>query len=399
MKNANRVALVLAIILIAASLLFVYGGSNNRAQPSTVNTRGLGLAAFGELLKQSGLPLQQDRSAVLNPGKNDLLILTNEDGTFNRIFGRETDADTIEPPVPEELSEEIAPPARKPREQVLLEQSIERHLKQGGRVLTLEFLSLDNRVTPKPPVTLSTVDKSKSFRVALSDDPFFFTADDIAGAIPLIGTSAEFHTYLIDHKPGVEMVVTDATFLRNRFIAKEQNAELGLWLVQKFLPPGGNIIFAEASAGNVEQRGALDELGKWAPAALWQFLITLGVALFTLNRRFGIPSREITKARGVKELMSAMSLTLQRANRHDHALLILRSNAIDQVRRTLRLSAGMSEAEVISRMHPDAQAIMANIIRLQGQYIPKKDAVNMAHFLEQHLKQMEFEEKARRAPQ
>jgi hypothetical protein len=97
--------------------------------------------------------------------------------------------------------------------------------------------------------------------------------------------------------------------------------------------------------------------------------------------------------------MSAMSLTLQRANRHDHALQIVRANAIDQVRRILRLSAGLSEAEVISRMHPDAQAIMANIIRLQGQYIPKKDAVNMAHFLEQHLKQMEFEEKARRAPQ
>ena len=386
MKNLNRIALVLALILVLAAVLFVYGGNSSNTTPSTVNTRGLGIAAYAELLRREGLPVEIDRSAVLNLKPNDVLVAVYDSFQHDEKY---------------QQFEEIAGPDEDfTPEPTKIEQSITRHLKAGGRVLWLVMPSSSADIRPEGDSHIwETSDKSQKFTIQCTGHTYEDSAPDQGDYVPLITESDNPTIYLYEEDGGISLEVGDATFLRNRFISQADNAELGIWLARRFLPPNGKLVFAEAAVGNEESRTALDELGRWATTAFWQFLLLGAVIVYTLNRRFGVASREITKPRGAKELMGAMSLTLQRAKRRDHALLILRSAAIDRVRKTLRLSAGLSENDIIARMHPDTQALMSQIVRMQGHEIDYKTAISAALSLEASLREMEQEQKASRAPQ
>lgn len=390
MKQFNRVALVLSLLLILSALIFVFGSGTGSTTPSSVNTRGLGLAAYAELLRKNNIPVVIDRSPVIKLSKNDVLLIVADNVKFYDRFQSEKSKEEFESKEGEEFSKE--PPSQ-------FQTSVSNHLKQGGRVMNLAMPTSRENFQPNGVVLeYTTPDKSAKFSVELGGEPYTLKADNQASELPLIQAGSDYLVYLDEMNGGIYLTVSDATFLRNRFIARADNAKLGVWLARKFLPQGGKLVISEASVGNQESRTALDEIGKWASAAFWQALFLGAVIVFTFNRRFGVASREITKARGAKELMEAMSLTLQRAHRRDHALLILRASALDRVRKSLRLSVGLSEHEVISRMHPDAQAIMATIIRLQGQSVPAKQATSLAQSLESHLRNMEQEVKASRAP-
>ncbi|MFM9873352.1 MAG: hypothetical protein ACKVQS_07800 [Fimbriimonadaceae bacterium] len=389
MKQFNRVALVLTLLLILSAVIFVFGSSGGNTTPSSINTRGLGIAAYAELLRRNNIPVEIDRSPVIKLSKNDVLLIVEDNAKFYDWFQEDTTKNDYAKDG-EEFSKEA--PSQ-------FQQSLTNHLKQGGRIMNLVMPTSREDFTPTASIQrVTTPNESESFDLQLGDEAYTLDEDSKTTELPLIVKGSEYFAYLTEESGGVYLDVADATFLRNRFIAKSDNAKLGVWLVKRFLPPGGKIVIAEASVGNQESRTALDEVGKWATAAFWQALFLGAVIVFTFNRRFGVASREITKARGAKELMGAMSLTLQRANRRDHALLILRASALDRVRKTLRLSIGLSEQDVISRMHPDAQSIMATIIRLQGQQVGAKQSIQLAQSLELHLREMEFEAKASRAP-
>lgn len=389
MKQFNRVALVLSLLLVLAAVIFVFGSGNGNTTPSSVNTRGLGIAAYAELLRRNNISVEIDRSPVIKLSKNDVLVTVEDNAKYFDWFQDETP--------PEEYEKEGEKFSKPPPSQ--FEQSVTNHLKQGGRIMNLVMPTSREDFQPTADIqTFTTPNKSESFQLQLGDEAYTLEKEEQSAELPLIVSGQNFLAYIQEDSGGIYLDIADATFLRNRFIAKSDNAKLGLWLAKKFLPPGGKYVIAEASVGNQETRTALDEVGKWASAAFWQTLFLFAVIVFTLNRRFGVASREITSARGAKELMGAMSLTLQRAHRRDHALLILRASALDRVRKTLRLSIGLSEQEVISRMHPDAQAIMATIIRLQGQSLGAKQATTLAQSLESHLRNMETEAKANRAP-
>jgi hypothetical protein len=389
MKQFNRVAIVLSLLLIFAALLFVFGSGTGNTTPSSVNTRGLGIAAYAELLRKNHIPVEIDRSPVIKLSKNDVLLTIEDNANFYDWFNNDKKKEEFKKDG-EEFSKQA--PSQ-------FETTVTNHLKNGGRIMNLVMPTSradfqPNNVAQK----FTTPNKSETFSIELGADAYLLNPEEQSLQLPLIQNKTGFLAYIQEERGGTYLDVSDATFLRNRFIAKADNAKLGIWLARKFLPTGGKIVIAEASVGNQESRTALDEVGKWATAAFWQALFLGFVVVLTFNRRFGVASREITKARGAKELMGAMSLTLQRAKRRDHALLILRSSALDRVRKTLRLSVGLAEHEVISRMHPDAQAAMSTIIRLQGHAVPAKQAINLAQSLEFHLRAMEHEAKASRAP-
>lgn len=394
-KNLNRVAMVACLLLIAASVLFVFGGENTVINPSTVNTRGLGLAAYAELLRKNGIEMEADRSPVLHLGKNDVLVMTDFDARQRFRLNRSESSRPADPDR-EEYSDESAKPAERPTQ---MQMSIKRHLAQGGRVLLLGMPGNMPEMRPKgEPLAVQTVGGKRTFSIRVAEAPLLRETNPTENAVVLLELGGQPFAFLVPQDGGVILEVTDATFLRNRFIAEAQNADLALWLAQRYMPPGGRMVFAEATSGNAETRSALDEIGKWATTAFWQAILLLAVVVVTLGRRFGLPSRELTQARGAKELMVAMGDTLSRARRHDHALLILRSAAVERVRSALRLSVGLSEQEIIARMPADAQMLMAQIIRLQGHEVNPKVAVNIAQSLESHLRDIEFQEKARRAP-
>lgn len=396
MKNSNRIALIACALLVAASVLFVFGGDSSVTNPSTVNTRGLGLAAYAELLRRNGIDIESDRSPVIRLSQSDVLVVTDYSDRQTFQFQSSDEEGGSSDPDRDEYADETPPTPKQPSQ---IEQSISRHLAQGGRVMMLGMPSNQPETRPSgEPIQVVGARGEARFLVQCMDSPTLRTPDPTEMAVVLLRYDQEPFALLSPTGGGVTLEVTDATFLRNRFVAKEDNAELAIWLARRFLPKGGRMVFAEATAGNAETRTALDEVGKWATAAFWQAMLVLAVVAATLSRRFGVASRELTRARGAKELMVAMGDTLERARRQDHALLILRNAAIERIRSALRLSAGMSEQQIIALMPPDAQMLMAHIIRLQGHEVDSKTAVNLAQSLESHLRDIESQERARRAP-
>jgi hypothetical protein len=393
MKAINRVAIILTSILLLATFIFIMGDGQGSTLSMT-DTRPRGLAAFGELLRARGIPVELNRSEVITTKPNDLLIYVDDwDESNDYLPGSAQQPITL--PSTNENEKTYTPPSTRFR------QTLDRHARAGGRTIVLGMPSMPDTITPNLR-TATIHNTNQEFKIEFPEESY--GAVEVSTSVMDLNVAKdeepESLVYLEPReKNGVELAIEDASFMTNAMIARADNAKAAIWIVERFLPQNGRVIFAEASAGNAEARTALNEVGNWAVVAFWQLLLTIAVAVFALGRRFGLPSREFTQAKGALELMGAMGSTLRRARRHDHALLILRTNAVDQVRKILRLSTGLSEPEVIARMSPDAQALMSRIQNSQGTQITTRDAQNMARSLQLHLAELEQQQKAIRAPQ
>ncbi|QYK53910.1 MAG: hypothetical protein KF824_03220 [Fimbriimonadaceae bacterium] len=387
MKRVNLGVFVLLLILVTATVVFVFGSGSGNSMPSTTNPKGLGLAAFGELMQSSGIPYESTRSQQPVVTPKDLLITADQASYWNNVAEDYLNQPDSEP-TDKSSKEEPTP----------LERTVEKHLKSGGRILQFVFWEYESESVPSPePVLAKTANERTKFNLRFSSDTVFEKPVGDEAAIPFLNAGDGVLASLVADRGGTVLRIEDAEFLRNRYLALDQNATLALWLVRKFLPEGGKVIFLEASAGNAESRNALDEAGKWAPAAFWQGLLLIFVVVATLAPRFGLASREFVTSRGAKELMSAMSLVLLRAQRHDHALAILRQSCIERIRHALRLPIGLPENEVISRVHPDFQALLSQVAAMQGREVGRGDAVQIANGLTKYISELENEEKAKRS--
>jgi len=386
MKRLNLSVFILLMILLTATVVFVFGSGSGSSMPSTTNPKGLGLAAFGELMQSSGIPYESTRSMQPVVTSKDLLITADQVSYWNTVAEEYIDQ-SDEPPIDEN-----------PPEPTPLEKTIEKHLKSGGRILQFVFWETSSESIPSPSSTVARTASGKTtFSLRFSSDTVFDKPESDSLAIPFLNAGDGTLASLVSDRGGTILRIEDSEFLRNRYLALDQNATLALWLVRKFLPEGGKVIFLEASAGNAESRNALDEAGKWAPAAFWQALLLVFVIVATLAPRFGLASREFVTSRGAKELMSAMSLVLMRAQRHDHALAILRQSCIERIRHALRLPVGLPENEVISRVHPDFQALLSQVAAMQGREVGRGDAIQIANGLVKYITELENEEKAKRS--
>lgn len=389
MKRLNLGVFILLLILLTATVVFVFGSGSGNNMPSTTNPKGLGLAAFGELMQSSGIPYESTRSLQPVVTAKDLLITADQVSYWNTVADEYINQSDDEPP---------SDKTEKPPQPTQLERTIENHLKSGGRILQFVFWETGSESIPSPSSTIARTATGKTtFNLRFSSDTIFDKAESDTPAIPFLKAGDGTLASLVSDRGGTVLRVEDSEFLRNRYLALDQNATLALWLVRKFLPEGGKVIFLEASAGNAESRNALDEAGKWAPAAFWQALLLVFVIVATLAPRFGLASREFVTSRGAKELMSAMSLVLLRAQRHDHALAILRQSCIERIRQALRLPVGLPENEVISRVHPDFQALLSQVAAMQGREVGRGDAVQIANGLVKYITDLENEEKAKRS--
>lgn len=391
MRKLNIGATILVLILITATVVFVFGSGSGSNQPSTTNPKGLGLAAFGELMQSSGIPYQSTRSVTPAVTNKDLLIVVEQENYWLDIAQGYLED-------PDEPIDEASEENQKPEEPDPITFTLEKHLKSGGRILNLVLWDYGKDSVPAAnPVTIKTIDGKSNFKLRLPENAELDDATPLLPSVPYLKMGKGNFAYLASDRGGTILQVEDGEFIRNRYLAFDQNATFTLWLIRKFLPEGGKVIFLEATAGNAERRGALDEAGKWAPAAFWQLILLVGIIVATLAPRFGLASREFVTTRGAKELMSAMSLVLLRAQRHDHALAILRQSCIERIRQALRLPVGLPENEVISRVHPDFQALISQVAAIQGREVNRHEAVKMANGLIHYIHQLENEEKAKRS--
>ena len=160
---------------------------------------------------------------------------------------------------------------------------------------------------------------------------------------------------------GTAFVVRDGIGATNRFIDKQQNAELFGRLFSMVAGSGKRFVFTEANFGHVSQRGLLESIGPWANAA-WQQLLLLGIVIaFTLGKRFGLPEETRTAQRGSRELLDAVADTYQRAGSTRNALLNAYRDADADLRFFLKLSVDAPRVERDRRLPESLQKALARL--------------------------------------
>lgn len=394
--NASRLATVLLVILVAASVLFVFGREDETATPSATNTKASGLAAFAELLRRDGYQVTLDRSPRLRRDPQEIVLAAE-------IYARS--------PEPNPFGQPSEDPV-----QTQTQNSLERHTGQGGRLVVLHLPSLfdTTQTTPETDVFENRL-TGQEFTVSTypfppagenpyfpsEEDPFFLLPDPVAPekTIPLLENEERDFAYIAPDGQGWSLHIITGAAATNRYIGENQNAEALLFLIRRFAPPGSTIVFAESSLGNAGQPSLLREIGPWAVAALWQAFLLLAVLAYTLGRRFGLPVAEPVVAQGARELLDAMSVTLARAKRRDHALFTLLDQAYERIQKAARAPAGSSPSDLGELAHPALAAVITRIRTRYGTDVPKKEAVTLAQDLERELQTFESQERARRAPQ
>ncbi len=367
MKKMNRYLLGIVVILVLTSALFIFGDRGSSAQPSTYNTKGRGMAAFSELLEQSGYNVVIDRSPRPQLLPNDLVIY----GVNERQL-EATDKEL-------DLQMQIA---------------LEAHWRKGGHSMELFFTMHESPQLSPSPETFRVPGSEKSFAVRLDDGKFDeIHMDDISvvtGSYPLVSLTQW-------EQKGAILVVNRGVIARNRFIGQDQNAELLLFLTDTMLKPGGRVVFAEGTFGAPEQRNALDELGGWATTAWWQIMLIGVVVVYSMGRRFGVPTREMSSQRGARELMGAVGDILRRARRHNYALMIIRNDAIHRLRNAYRMPAHTVEGDVLMRAPDELRHVLEQIRRVQYSGITPKSAIETAQRVEYLVSTIENEQKAERS--
>lgn len=368
MKHVNRYLLGFLIILGATSLLFVFGDQAASPSPSAYNTKGLGMAAFVELLEQTGHKVVVDRSRRPVFRADDLVIYGSEqDVLLNEI--RELDS--------------------------LMADAVVKHGDAGGRAIELIFADNESSNAASSPTEFRVPGhRGRKFSIRIDDGSKETSSGNQSPILQGPFVLAELTTL---GNRGAKLVINRGSIARNRFIGRDDNAEALVWMVDTMAKSGGRIVFAEATFGTPEQKGALDELGSWASAAWWQLIFIGAVIVYSVGRRFGLPTPEPYSQRGARELMGAVGDVLRRAKRHNYALTIIRTDAIHRLRNAYRMPAYAVEGDVLQRAPEELRYLLEHIRRLQHTGVTRKSAVETAQRVESLLQQIENEQKAERS--
>lgn len=373
MKAPAKLMAVFSLLLLAATALFVFSGPSNTADHSIANTKAGGLAAFAELLKSRGYTVVMDRSVRPKIRKGDLVIAAQKD--------------FLESISPEDIG--------KPDGTIDV---IDDFLKAGQTVIWLNIpphlpsvndgsasLSKVNLLPGKTQKQIST-GPADAFQTILGDF-----------SVPIVQGRGQTYVIAEPDGKGISIDVGPGHIATNRFIAQGDNAEVLLGIVNRFAKPGTRIVFPEALFGNAAPSSELDEFGPWANAAKWQFFIFLAVVIWTLSFRFGALMPRQVKARNTHEVLGAMSGMLKKANRRDHALLLLLDTAFDRMRRALMATSGTKPEDLTKMASPRLAQAISMIRGSYGTSIRSNVAQVMAEELEAALQEFEAVEKSKRA--
>jgi hypothetical protein len=140
------------------------------------------------------------------------------------------------------------------------------------------------------------------------------------------------------------LMLADASPLANQYLARADNAALGLALAG---PAGRKVVFAEGAHGYGQTRGIAAIPRQWK-AALLVLLLAILVLVWSRARRFGPPdraARELPPARS--EYVRALSTTLERTHDPGGAFGPAQAWARDQIARRSALPPNASDDEIV----------------------------------------------------
>jgi hypothetical protein len=125
---------------------------------------------------------------------------------------------------------------------------------------------------------------------------------------------------------GVIVTLSNALPLTNRFLDREQNADVILNTIQTVAKPGTTIVFAEGGFEPVDP-GFLGTIGPGAVSAWYQTLFVFAVIAYYGGKRLGLPDYRRIPQRSSRDLLDAMADTMQRSKSSRTVVRVAISNA------------------------------------------------------------------------
>ena len=372
MKTPARVMLVFSVLLAAATLLFVFSGPSNENDHSVANTKSGGLAAFAELLRDRGHTVVMDRRGLPRFQPGDFIVRVSGDLTASDLESGQFSS-----------------------QQAAMDR-VDDHINSGATCLEFRIGTMPKAESGTDTLAPVRVVKGNSVRqlsVGAKGDYLMLGSPYM---VPVVKSGDKVLIGIEARGEGTLVTVAPGHIATNRYIAKGDNAEVLIGLIDQFAPPKSRIVFPEALIGNVMQTTELDDLGPWANSAKWQFFLLVAVVVWSLGFRFGALMPVRAEARNTKEVLDAMASTLQKAKRRDHALFLLLDTAFDRIRTAVQATAGTKAEELTKLAGPRLATAINQIRQMYGSKVSAIEAQTLARELESALQEFEGEHRSKR---
>lgn len=294
-----RVALLLLAALLSITLLWVYDQRLSTNWPSANSVEPSGTKLFADILRQQGIPVEVSHALDRQPKSNELVIRWAE-----RVFDAE---DSVYSPDDQDRRAFSGRPRT-------ITFSLESNFDQASAGAAPQKVKPNPALTAQPKNFTITRTQQESgsvgwpFDAGSSSFPVYVGSEEK----PNVDPNLPFVTFVQGERENA-LFVSEALFVSNRWIGKEQNAEFAVQLIRMALPSGGTVVFDEASFGNGRIGSLFDQLGPWMRAFSWQFWFLFAIVCWSLGIVFGRPQGFRHAQRGSRDMIEAFAFMTRRA--------------------------------------------------------------------------------------
>ena len=304
------IAATLIALLALSYALIVFGAPGTELRPAPDDRGFGGLSLLAKALRDAGYRVVVDPSSKPRLLKDDVAVAPV----------RKTQGQKLETP------------------SVVLS-----HAKSGGRAFVIAVPETLQPVEQTVQVTDSSGARAKVDWTSSDDLPE--PSSQIASAAIWSGEESLPAT-LSQVGDGRIVRIEEGALATNRFLGRADNARIVLSSLGKVARKGDRLVFLAMGYGEAEDLGPIEAVGPWAVAVLWQ---TLGVlALYGVARgtRFGLPTPEVRRRRGARELLDALADLYRRGRRTEAPLLAAaRERPDDVAAQAIAARTNVSEAD------------------------------------------------------
>ncbi len=338
MKSFPPFAWVLLGILAVTALVLTLGNNDIEAFPAVASYSPSGTAAFEKLLQKQGYQIRVERSDHPRLAADETAI----------AFFLPSQKPFVE------MDEETMTAAKDPAGEKLA-----KFLDAGGKAVLLplgkNFQASSRAIIDSVPDEVTPAFGSGSLKVTrlagVDTTGMQGLLDPDATSVPIwLGSSQQLDVSLEKKGKGVALVFTDGILATNRFIDKNQNADLLVAAISTVAPKGSKLVFTEATFGNSREGGLLGIIGAWAQAAWLQLVLVCLVVVYSLSRRFGLAEEPRAKQVGSRELVDAVGDLYYRARATPLVLQTVIDRAVQDLRLRLNLPKDSPEVKFRERL-------------------------------------------------
>ncbi len=333
MRLLSRLDVVGVTLLILVAVAFFAARSEQIADPRPTNVLPSGLAGLTELLRADGFDVAVEISDGPSAPSDRLVVacFVVGEGFLDRV----------------RLADERS------------ERSVKSHLDKGGNVLALLFEP--DFVTATSAAGVAILDDGRKVSTGrLLDKDLSFADEEPMRRIHTIQPG----DFVTAHGVGQGTLVTvrNAIGATNRFLKREDNAEVVLDVIRKTSGSSKKVVFFLATLGMGQSRGIAGSIGRWADALQWQMFIVLGAIAWTVSRRFGLPEDVGGVQRGARQLSDTLAEVLRGGRKRPFAARLIADQALRTTRAKLRLPPSATIEDILKRSDRETKEAYGRVL-------------------------------------